>query len=266
VPRPCDHAAVGARLVLAFVMLPIAVSACGSSGGSRSTATPTEPPPSTATETSPPPTRVLVFFLRDGKVAVARRDVEATDAIGTAALNALFEGPNAEERQAGMTSAVPAGEQLESLSIANGVATVELSRDLDGPAAAQVIYTLKQFPTVKSVAVPVVDGARTGLERYTPAILIRSPVVGDSVMSPLHVTGTANTFEATFHLEVRTGGRLVDKRTVTATSGSGVRGTFGETIPFTVSEETPARVIAYELSAENGKRINEVSVPIGLLP
>src|SRR6266545_8395846 len=111
----CDHCEVRARLVLALAVLPLALSACGSSDGSRSTATPTEPLPApppparTATETAPLPIPVQVYFLRNGKVAAARRDVEATDAVGTAAVGAMLEGPTGEERQAGLTTAFPAG-------------------------------------------------------------------------------------------------------------------------------------------------------------
>lgn len=259
------------RLVLTAALLPLALAACGGSGGSTSTATPTEPqppplPPSTATETTPLPIPLQVYFLRDGKVAAARRDVAAIDAVGTAAVRAMLKGPTDEERQAGLTTAFPAGTELTSLAIANGIATAELSRSLDTAALAQLTYTLTQFPTVRSVKVDGRTETRAKLEPLTPAILVEFPVVGDTVTSPLRVSGTANTFEATFQLEVRTRGRLIEKRFVTASSGSGTRGTFSERVPFTVSEETPAELIVYELSAANGKRINTVRVPIGLLP
>ena len=84
--------------------------------------------------------------------------------------------------------------------------------------------------------------------------------------SPFHVSGTANTFEATFQLELRTGGRLLEKQTVTASSGSGVRGTFDATFRYSVPEETRGELRAYELSAESGEPINTVTVPISLLP
>jgi len=274
---------------LFVLLLPLALAACGSSGGSHSTATPTEPlpappPPSTATESSPLPAPVLVFFLRDGKLAAARRDVSPARGIEAAAVRAVLEGPNAEERQAGLTTGLHRGARLESLSIGRGVAKVDLvitdRRDFRSEADAQLVYTLTQFPAVRAVNVTTSmstaheaqtstmtgNADRSSYEQLTPAILIESPVVGDSVTSPLRVSGTANTFEATFQLEVRTGGRLIDKRFVTATSGSGTRGTFSEDVPFTVSEETLAELIVYELSAANGKRINTVRIPIGLLP
>lgn len=84
--------------------------------------------------------------------------------------------------------------------------------------------------------------------------------------SPLHVSGSANTFEASFVLELRTGGRTLVHRTVHATSGSGVRGTFSVRVRFSVAEETRGELRAYEVSAKNGEPVNEVSVPLSLLP
>lgn len=259
------------RAWLFLLVVPLALAACGSSSAPTSTATPTEPlpppvPSSTATETTALPTPLEVFFLRDGKVAAGRRDVPATQAVGAAALRVLFEGPNAEEREAGLTTAIPAGTELKSLTISNRVATAEVSRELDRQAIAQLTYTLTQFPTVRSVNVNGKTESRARLENLTPAILIESPVVGDSITSPLRVSGTANTFEANFTLELRTGGRRLAREFVTATSGSGTRGTFDVEIPFKVSEETRAEVVAYEPSAKDGSPLYTVRIPIGLLP
>ena len=47
------------------------------------------------------------------------------------------------------------------------------------------------------------------------------------------VTGTANTFEATFNYElVGASGKVLSKNFVTATSGTGTRGTFSFTVPY----------------------------------
>ena len=52
-------------------------------------------------------TLVQVYFLRDGKVAAARRQIELdpTKQVGRASIMALFDGPNEEERAAGLTTA-----------------------------------------------------------------------------------------------------------------------------------------------------------------
>jgi hypothetical protein len=98
------------------------------------------------------------------------------------------------------------------------------------------------------------------------AIRIDSPGRNDAVHSPFHVSGTANTFEARFILELRTGGRTLSHAAVSATSGSGSRGTFDVLVRYSVPEETPGELRAYELSAKNGEPINTVTVPISLLP
>jgi hypothetical protein len=84
------------------------------------------------------------------------------------------------------------------------------------------------------------------------------------VSSPLRVTGTANTFEATFNYELTdTDGRIVDENFVTATSGSGERGTFDFTTdPFTVPFDGVGSLIVFELSAEDGSRIHLVEIPV----
>jgi len=99
-----------------------------------------------------------------------------------------------------------------------------------------------------------------------PAIVIQSPRPGASVRTPLRVRGTANTFEANFTIELRTGGGVIARKFVTATSGSGVRGTYVVKIPFHVSEETPGKLVAFEPSAKDGKPLHTVRVPLGLLP
>ena len=85
--------------------------------------------------------------------------------------------------------------------------------------------------------------------------------------SPIHVTGTANTFEATFNyrLEDAQGNKLA-KDFVTATSGSGTRGTFDFTVPFTVDSAQDGKLVVFELSAEDGSVIHEREIPLRLVP
>jgi hypothetical protein len=109
---------------------------------------------------------------------------------------------------------------------------------------------------------------RADFEDRTPAILVESPLAFEEVGSPLRVTGTANTFEANFEYELTdTDGRIVDETFVTATSGSGTRGTFD----FTTDEyEVPfagvGALIVFERSAKDGSRINLVEIPLRMTP
>jgi germination protein M len=244
--------------VLTAALLLLAGCGGGDDGtGTTDTQTTTEP----AAET----TSFSVYWLLDGKVWPVLREVEGTDAVATAALEALGEGPTAEERdELFFETAVPDALEVEAVTIEDGVARVELSEDVAGAALAQVVYTASQFSTVDSVEVGGDEYTRADFEDVTPAILVESPRYFEPVGNPVRATGTANTFEATFQYELTdTDGRIVDQGFVTATSGSGTRGTFDFT---TATYEIPfdgiGALFVFELSAKDGSRINLVEIPV----
>jgi germination protein M len=264
-------------VLLAF--LPLALAACGNS--SHKTLPPvrtnTLPPPpplptTTSSTTSTEPTvpvgtvTLTIYFLRDGKLAAARRTIPATDAVGTAALTALGQGPTQQERDAGLRSAVPRSYH-PNLSIRNGLATLE-PQQLAEPALAEFVYTLTQFPTIHAVQIGP-DGkhfSKASFERYLPPILITEPIIGDTVKSPLQISGTANTFEGSFQVELRSGGKRLLKETVKAGSGSGTRGTFVASLPFPAAEAANGVVLAYSISPANGRPTDVVRIPVRVEP
>ena len=249
----------------------LALAGCGGGGDeatppatATATATTTDTTPTTTGEAST--TALRVYFVRDELMGAAGRTSEGTQAVGAAALRQLLAGPSTEERAAGLGSEIPAGTELLGLSIADGVATVDLSKAFESGGGstsmqlrvAQVVYTLTQFPTVKRVAFRIDGGpveaiggegvvvdppvGRAAFEDQTPTILVESPTPGEEVSSPLRVRGTANTFEATLNLRVLdASGKVLYDHFATATSGSGTRGTFDETIDFDVASDGPGR-------------------------
>ena len=85
--------------------------------------------------------------------------------------------------------------------------------------------------------------------------------------SPLRLTGTANTFEATFMVQLRPShGKPLYKDFVTATSGNGTRGTFDKTLDFVPDRERPGTVVVFENSAEDGSVMNRVEIPVTIRP
>jgi Immunoglobulin-like domain of bacterial spore germination len=86
------------------------------------------------------------------------------------------------------------------------------------------------------------------------------------VTSPLRLRGTANTFEGTFQVELRAGGKVLAKGSVKAASGTGTRGRFTTSLVFKVTHPTDAELAAYEVSAANGKPIHVFRVPLTLKP
>jgi len=242
--------------------LAIGMLAAGCGGGTakvEQTPQSTAPPPATTTATTAATTverhtSLELFFLApDGKLVAESRSIVHTQAPGGAALRELT------KPRAGTTTQVPDGLRL---TIDGGRAHVS-GATLNDAALAQVVYTLTSFPTVQSV-----DGkTRADVESFVPAILVEQPAPGEAVSSPLRVTGSANTFEATFNYRLEDAdGKLLAKDFVTATSGSGTRGTFDFSIAFDVDSARNGTLAVFELSAEDGSVIHERVIPLRLGP
>lgn len=312
--RPAARYALVAGLLVAVVFaLVLGIAACGGSevgdAGTVSTTagaetTVTLPPEETTTTTSaepspaePPTTvttapadgtiKVNVYYSRDEKMSAHARVLPRTEGVGAAAVKALLQGPTAQEREAGVFSAIPEGTTFLGLDIENGIATVDLSREYASGGGslsmamrlAEVVFTLTQFPTVQGVSfkldgepVEVFGGEgiildhpvdRSDYEDLSPAILVESPTLGETITSPVRVRGTANVFEATFQLNITDwDGRIVYDSHVTATSGTGTRGTFDVTAPFQVDRSGIGSIIVFVYSAKDGSQQNVIEIPV----
>jgi len=238
------------KRALFLVALALALAGCGDDSPDAT---------STDTITLPASTSGRVYWLRDGKVSPVARELPATDT-ATAALEELFNGPTEAERdELGATTAIPGGGP--SVTFENGSATLESPLGAFPRAAlAQIVYTLTQFPTVDSVEIGGTSYTRADFEEQTPAILVESPLPFEAVTSPVTASGTANTFEATFNYEiVDADGKVVDENFVTATSGTGTRGTF----EFTTGDfDSISKLVVFEPSAEDGSRTKLVEIPL----
>jgi hypothetical protein len=223
------------RRLWVVLLAALVVAGCGST--TTVTVTTTKTVTETVT-TSPAKKTVRVYFMRDGKVGPVGRELETVDRASL--LAAVAAGPTDDERGIGFTQ---------------GEATERTAED---------VYTLSQFAPTKPVDVGGQSYTRADFEDLTPAILVESPLPFASVTSPLRVVGTANTFEATFEYELLdAAGKVLARHFVTATSGSGTRGTYDVTIRY----DAPAgagELVVYELSAADGSRINEVEIPLTL--
>jgi hypothetical protein len=247
---------VARALVALCGALVLVVAACGS-----------DEPQETVTGDEPLTVDESVYWLRDGKVWPALREIEVTGLDERAVLEELLAGPTEQETaDLTLTTAIPEETEVEDVDISGEIARIELSAELTGEALAQVVYTMTTplFPAVESVEIQGKTYTRADFEDLTPAILVESPLAFDEVASPLRVTGTANTFEATFSYELTdTDGLIVDENFVTATSGTGTRGTFDfTTAPYAVAFDGVGALIVFERSAKDGSRINLVEIPL----
>jgi hypothetical protein len=244
---------------------------------------------------------VNLYFYRAGLLGVAHREASALSqdsSIYDAALNALFRGPADDELAAGLTTTLPNELSLASSVTVDdsGIATVNLSQefargrqanlqvsdDMMGERMAQIVFTLTQFSAITGVKFEVAgetvdardsDGAtvtdaveRSDYESLTPAIFVETPGVWDRFESPMHLTGTANTFEAVVYYRLTDSrGQIVTQGQFNATAGTGTRGTFDQTISFDVTRQGRATLVVYEESAADGSETNVVAIPVEIV-
>jgi hypothetical protein len=192
-----------------------------------------------------------VYWLRDGQVWPALREIQASGDATEAIMSDLVAGPSPQEQEElGLTTAIPAG-TTPDVTVEDGVATVELDEELSAEARAQIVYTLTQFPTVESVEIDGTSYTRADFEEQTPSVLVETPLSFEEVVSPLRAEGTANTFEATFAFTITdSDGTLLAENFVTATSGTGTRGTFEFSESFTAPAGEAITLTVFENSAE----------------
>jgi hypothetical protein len=244
------------RSLAASAVLVIAlVAGCGGDDSASDTGTATVPNES--------PSVVILYFLRDGKVAPVARGVVGDD-LAAAAVEELVKGPGTDE---GLDTAIPSSTEPGAVEINGDLAVVGVRPEpKEAVARAQIVYTLTAIPTIKRVSFGGGEAVgRKAFEDQTPPILVESPLPDETVEPGFDVKGTANTFEATFNYELKdASGKVLNKDFVTATSGSGTRGTFLFTVAYEVEKPQDGKLLVFELSAEDGSRIHESEIPLHL--
>jgi uncharacterized protein YceK len=225
--------------VLLVLGLTLLAAGCGSSG--TETAATTAETTTAATTTQPEQMALTIYRVEGGALHATQVQVPKTEAVAGASLKAL-----------GVDAPV---------TISNGTATVQLDSATD-EQIAEIVYTLTQFSTIQRVDV----AGKTGLTRdsvaaFVPPILIDTPPAGATVSSSFQVAGTASVFEATLVVQLVQDGKVVEKKTVTASEGAPGRGTFSTTLHGTAGAAT---VQAFAPSAEDGSPQHQVDVPITL--
>jgi hypothetical protein len=99
-----------------------------------------------------------------------------------------------------------------------------------------------------------------------PTVIVDSPSAGDSVTSPITVSGQALVFEAVVSLALYDAdGNEISTATAMAADGTQLSD-FSGTIEFSVTEETPACLWVFESSAQDGSPTNVVQIELTLQP
>jgi germination protein M len=252
------------------------------------------PSPSTPVETMV----VRAYYVLDGDAGVAGlvptlRVVPKTAGVARASMEALLDSDRIHKTYPQIETAIPAGTKLLGISIKNGVATVDLSREFEsggGSATAlyrlgQVVYTLTQFSTVRSVLFQVegqtvttfgpegivLEGpqARKDFRDQLPTIFVDRPAFGAAAGNPVQVTGNADVFEATFRIAILdASGKVLTDRQAMATCGGGCepRGTFDVTLQYDVPKAQWGKLRVYYGSAKDGSPQDIRDYPVWLTP
>lgn len=283
------------RALVAVALGTVLLAGCGGTTPAPASS-PTLTPSGTVTpsaSSTPSPTTpsvtlhsLRVYFLRGEKVVSVHRAVPVTDsAVASAAMTALLAGPSDAERAAGVCSEIPAGTALLGVSINDGVALVDLSSAYGSGGGSlsmtarlmQVVFTLTQFPTVTGVRFAL-DGAPTTVlggegvlidspatraqyDSFLPPIFIDSPAMGQTVTSPLTVTGLANVFEGQFSVQVTDAAGTVLAH-APGMASMGQFATFSVALSFTAPDQGAGTVTGYDNSPKDGSRIDVYDVPV----
>jgi hypothetical protein len=257
----------------------LALAACGGGDGEGAGTVATTMPPAT---TAPEPVSHFTLYYLEGEhlraVPAELRNAGPTPAEAVAALLA---------NSAGLASEIPSATELNAVVVADGTATVDLSREFEsggGSASmqarvAQVVYTLTQWRWIRRVTfeldgdpvtaiggegVPAREVTREDLIGVLPPIFIDPPL--ESATSPLSVSGSASVYEGTVSLRLEADGETLAEGFTTAAEGGPGRGEFEALLEFEVDEPTDATLVAFERSAADNAETKVVRAPVRLCP
>ena len=276
-----------------------APSASPSSGSSGGPSGPSGSPSSSPSPSTPVETMIVrAYYVLGGAPGVTGlvptlRVVPKSSGVARAAMEALLDSGTIRDSYTQISTAIPQGTKLLGVSIKNGVATVDLSREFasgGGSASSllrlgQVVYTLTQFSTVRSVLFQVegqtvttfgpegivLEGpkARRDFRDQLPTIFVDRPAFGAAAGNPARITGSADVFEAAFRVALLDGSAkvLIDQHAM-ATCGAGCepRGTFDVTLQYDVPKAQWGTLRVYYGSAKDGSPQDVRDYPVWLTP
>lgn len=215
-----------------------------------------------------------LWFVRSGHLWVSKRTVPVTIAPVRAALDTLMLGPTSAERAGGVTTTIPAGTRVRSLSVAGGMATVDVTATFGAAGRmklGQLAQTLGQFATVSTVRLLEAGKplARFAVDDYAdllPPITVGTPGIGSTQLGAVAVTGNAEVYEGALQVSVLSQtGVVLARAKVAASCGTGCRGFYSAFLRFSVPQQQLGTVVVSS-TAGGGVPAARVSVPVVLAP
>lgn len=214
--------------------------------------------------------------------------VPYTKEVARATLEELIKGTPSTP---GAMKVLPPATKILGITIRDGMATVNFSRDVlranvgaSGEALGiqSIVNTLTEFPSVQKVSF-LVEGkvdqesvnwwGHVGLHEQPftrnvsqvnePAIWVTAPTAGQKITSPVTIKGSARVFEAAVSTRiVDESGQVLARGFGTATEGAPGRGDFVITLPFPASQAGKGKLEVYWGSPRDGQDMDIVSIPV----
>jgi len=258
---------------LAALIAVLALAACAGEGNGVA--------PSPATTEPEPISHLALYYLEGEHLRATPAELRIAGPTAAEAVAALL------RNEGGHASVIPAGIELNGVAVADGTATVDLSREFEaggGSASmqarvAQVVYTLTQWPWIQRVTfeldgdpvtaiggegVPARGVTREDLTGVLPPIFIDPPLA--SATSPLSVSGSASVYEGTVSLRLEASGETLAEGFTTAAEGGPGRGEFHALLEFDVDDPTDATLVAFERSAADNSETKVARASVRLCP
>lgn len=113
----------------------------------------------TTTTSEPPVFRITIYLLNESGEAIPTSRTVHTEGVARAALEALIDGPTPREAVAGLSTAIPPESLVLGITIDDGTAVVDMSREFESGGGsfailgrlAQFVYTLTEFESIDRV-------------------------------------------------------------------------------------------------------------------
>lgn len=215
-------------------------------------------------------------------------EVPYTKEVARAALNELISGA---PKTPGAYKVLPPATVIRGISIRNGMAVVDFSRDVlhanvgamgESLGLQSIVNTLTEFPSIQKISF-LVEGkldqeardwwGHVGLYQqpftrnlsrvYEPVIWVTEPVPGQKITSPVKIKGTARVFEATVNARLLNNeGKILATGFATASEGAPGRGDFILNMPFNVKSNGNGRLEVFWGSPKDGRDLDKVIIPV----
>jgi hypothetical protein len=234
---------------------------------------------------------VAVYYLKmtndDAYLVREVHQLKESSNLPQLAINELIKG---KPFTPGANRVLPPDTKVLGIKIDKGLATINFSPEVlkanvgasgEALGIASIVNTLTEFPDIQKVSF-MVDGqvekaidwwGHIGLSEqpfsrnlsvvYEPVIWVSAPAPGETISSPVEVSGTARVFEAMVSIRIKDAqGKTLVQDFTTASEGAPGRGIFQKEIAFKAPSPGEGQIEVFWLSMKDGSEQDKVIIPV----